>query len=72
MSSLRTTNFLLFIIALCLAALAISNLVPSARAQQTGSENKIAYVACYMPSGGGPCIPELLRVDQYGQLVVKK
>jgi len=71
MSSIRTTNVLLTVIAACLIALCakdrLPDVIPSAHAQSNPS--RVLAMGCSMESG--TCLPVALKVNAYGVLLTK-
>lgn len=69
MASLRTTNTLLAVIAVCLVCLTAKSLIPEAHAQPNSAGNTLVS-ACFIRSDGR-CESRTLLVDQQGNLLVK-
>lgn len=71
MTSLRTTNALLAVIAVCLVSLTAKFCVPEAHAQPTPTPGNTFVSGCSFAAGSTYCVPVKLRVDEYGNLMVK-
>jgi len=70
MTSLRTTNTLLGVIAACLVCLTAKTLIPEAKAQPPAAGNTFVS-GCYKLNDYDKCAAEPIRVDNTGRLLVR-
>jgi hypothetical protein len=73
MNSLKATNILLTVIAICLLLMAGRRLpellVPEAKA---GPPGVVPIIGCYKPSDSGNCVLVPVRVDSVGRLLISQ